>query len=186
MNPVNRYCAHCSNPIIRRVPEGDSRLRDCCDACGAIHYVNPRIIVGTLPVLGHRILLCKRAIEPRLGFWTLPAGFMELGETTAEGAARETREEAGANMTLGPLYAMIDVVAAEQLHIFYLGTLQNEHFDPGPESLEVRLFTHDTIPWDDLAFQTVRQTLRWYLDDVQQGELGFHHGALAPVHNRSS
>jgi len=156
------------------VPPGDTRLRDCCDRCGAIHYVNPRPVVGTIPVWDDRILLCRRAIEPRHGFWTLPAGFMEVGETAAEGASRETREEACARVELGPLFTMIDVPRVEQLHIYYRARLIDLDFAAGAESLEVRLFTEDTIPWDEIAFRTVALTLRLFFEDRARGQFGTH------------
>ncbi len=169
-----RFCAHCGHAITRRVPEGDNRERDCCDACGSIHYVNPRPVVGTIPVWNGEILLCRRAIEPRHGFWTVPAGFMEGGETTAEGAIRETLEEAGARVDLGPLFTMIDVPAVEQVHLFYRAQLRDIDFAAGTESLEVRLFQADHIPWDDLAFRTVSTTLRLFLEDRARGNFGVH------------
>lgn len=166
---------------MRRVPQGDNRERDCCDHCGTIHYVNPRPVVGTIPVWRDRILLCKRAIEPRYGKWTLPAGFMEIGETTAEGALRETLEEAGARVELGPLYTMIDVPYVEQVHIFFRAQLLDLDFAPGAESLEVRLFDEPEIPWDEIAFRTVAMTLRLYLEDRARGAFGMHTGAIAPM-----
>jgi ADP-ribose pyrophosphatase YjhB (NUDIX family) len=169
-----RFCSKCGHAITRRVPEGDSRLRDCCDQCGAIHYVNPRPVVGTIPVWNDRVLLCKRAIEPRLGFWTLPAGFMEVGETAGEGARRETLEEACANIELGPLFTMIDVPRVEQLHIFYLARLNDLEFAAGAETLEVRLFSEEAIPWDQIAFRTVSMTLRLFFEDRARGRFGTH------------
>lgn len=173
-----RFCAHCGSAIGRRVPAGDNRERDVCNACGSIHYVNPRPVVGTIPVWDDRILLCRRAIEPRHGYWTLPAGFMEVGETTGEGALRETLEEAGARIELGPLFTMIDVPAVEQVHIFYRAQLLDLDFAPGTESLEVRLFAEPDIPWSDLAFRTVSTTLRLFLEDRARGSFGTHTPAL--------
>jgi ADP-ribose pyrophosphatase YjhB (NUDIX family) len=155
-----------------RVPDGDNRDRFCCDACGTIHYQNPKLVLGTVPTWGDQVLLCRRAIEPRYGFWTLPAGFMENGETTAEGAARETAEEAGAQIEMGALYSVIDVPHVDQVHLFFQARVIDLRFDPGPESLEVRLFTEADIPWDQLAFRTVEQTLRWYFEDRQAGAFG--------------
>jgi ADP-ribose pyrophosphatase YjhB (NUDIX family) len=152
--------------------------RDVCDACGSIHYVNPKLVLGSIPEWEGRILLCRRAIEPRYGYWTLPAGFMENGETTGEGAARETLEEAGARIELGALYSMIDVPQVEQVHLFYLATLLHLDFEPGPESLEAKLFTEAEIPWDDIAFRTVGQTLRWYFEDRRAGHYGLHTSAI--------
>lgn len=175
-----RFCSACGQPVITRVPEGDTRQRDCCDHCGTIHYVNPRPVVGTIPVWGTQVLLCKRAIEPRLGYWTLPAGFMEIGETTAEGAERETLEEAGARIALGPLYTMIDVPHVEQVHIFFRAELLDLDFAPGTESLEVRLFEEAQVPWADLAFRTVATTLQLFFADRARGEYGTHTRALVP------
>jgi ADP-ribose pyrophosphatase YjhB (NUDIX family) len=182
---LTRFCAHCGAATAWRVPAGDNRERDVCDACGSVHYVNPRPVVGTIPVWNERILLCRRAIEPRHGYWTLPAGFMEVGETTAEGALRETLEEAGARIELGPLFTMIDLPTVEQVHIFYRARLLDLDFAAGTESLEVRLFTEAEIPWRDLAFRTVDATLKLYLEDRARGCFGTHtralrHGGHAP------
>lgn len=157
-----------------RIPEGDTRERACCDACGSIHYLNPRPVVGTIPVWKDSVLLCKRAIEPRYGKWTLPAGFMEVGETTAQGAARETLEEAGARIRIGPVFSMLDVPQAEQVHIFFLAELLDLDFAAGTESLEVRLYTESEIPWGELAFRTVSTTLRLYFSDRAAGVFGMH------------
>ncbi|WP_159279011.1 NUDIX hydrolase, partial [Raoultella terrigena] len=127
---------------------GDTKLRAVCPACHTIHYENPLNVVGTVPVLGDRVLLCKRNIEPRWGKWTLPAGFMELHETTAEGAARETDEEAGAHIEMGPLFSVLSVPRVGQVHMFFLATLQSDQFAPGYETIEARLFTEDEIPWE--------------------------------------
>ncbi|HEX7155699.1 MAG TPA: NUDIX hydrolase [Burkholderiaceae bacterium] len=169
-----RYCSRCGHAITRRVPAGDSRPRDCCDGCGTIHYVNPRPVVGTIPVWNDQILLCKRAIEPRYGMWTLPAGFMEVGETTSEGAVRETEEEARAHIDLGPLFTMIDVPHVEQVHIFFRARLLDLDFGPGAESLEVRLFDEPDIPWEQIAFRTVAATLQLYFEDRARGSFGTH------------
>lgn len=176
-----RFCVSCGAPTVRRIPIGDSRERECCDACGVVHYVNPRPVVGTIPVWNERVLLCRRAIEPRHGFWTLPAGFMEVGETTAEGAVRETLEEAGAHVELGPLFSMLDVPHVEQVHIFFRARLLDLNFAPGPESLEVALFSEADIPWDTLAFRTVATTLRLYFGDRERAQFRTHHQALPPI-----
>ncbi|WP_343739147.1 NUDIX hydrolase, partial [Achromobacter sp.] len=136
----SHFCSQCGSPVNRRVPEGDNRERDICDHCGAIHYQNPRLVVGTVPVWENRILLCRRAIEPRYNTWTLPAGFMELGESTAQGAARETLEESGAKIQLDDIYTIIDVPQIEQVHVFYLAQAVGPELDPGPESLEARWY----------------------------------------------
>jgi ADP-ribose pyrophosphatase YjhB (NUDIX family) len=176
-----RFCCVCGSPLTRRVPAGDSRERDCCDHCGAIHYVNPRPVVGTIPVWQDRVLLCRRAIEPRYGLWTLPAGFMEIGETTVEGALRETVEEAGARVEMGPLFSMIDVPYIEQVHIFFRAQLLDLDFRPGAESLEVALYSEAEIPWTALAFRTVAMTLRLYFEDRARGSFGTHIRGLTPV-----
>ncbi|HYM48708.1 MAG TPA: NUDIX hydrolase [Burkholderiaceae bacterium] len=173
------YCSACGHTTSSRIPPGDNRLRDCCDHCGAVHYVNPRPVVGTIPIWGDRVLLCKRAIEPRLGKWTLPAGFMEVGETTGDGAIRETLEEAGARVTLGPLYSMIDVPHVQQVHIFFRADLLDTEFAIGTESLEVRLFHEHEVPWDDIAFRTVTTTLQLYFADRARGEFGTYTRAIA-------
>ncbi len=162
------------------MPDGDNRERDCCDQCGTIHYVNPRPVVGTIPAWQDQILLCKRAIEPRYGLWTLPAGFMEIGETTADGALRETIEEAGARVEMGPLFSMIDVPYIEQVHIFYRARLLDVDFRPGAESLEVRLFGERDVPWNELAFRTVAMTLRLFFEDRARGTFGTHTRGLSP------
>jgi ADP-ribose pyrophosphatase YjhB (NUDIX family) len=176
---AQKFCSQCGNVLARRIPDDDNRVRDLCDHCGAIHYQNPRMVLGTVPMWGDQILLCRRAIEPRHGYWTLPAGFMELGETTEEGAARETREEAGATFTMGPLFSMIDIPHVDQVHIFYLATLTSDHFDPGPESLEAQLFSEADIPWDDLAFRSISTTLRLFFADRAAGNYGVHSQALS-------
>jgi len=182
-----RFCSTCGNPVTVRVPGGDTRPRACCDHCGAIHYVNPRPVVGTIPVWGEEILLCRRAIEPRYGKWTLPAGFMEVGETTADGAMRETLEEAGARIALGPLFTVIDVPHVEQVHIFFQARLLDMAFEAGEESLEVRLFHEHAIPWDEIAFRTVATTLRLFFSDRARGSFGVHTEAIAsPAVRRES
>jgi ADP-ribose pyrophosphatase YjhB (NUDIX family) len=179
-----RFCSNCGNAITRRVPRGDSRVRDCCDRCGAIHYVNPRPVVGTIPVWDEQVLLCLRAIEPRQGYWTLPAGFMEVGESAAEGARRETEEEACARVELGPLFTMIDVPSVEQLHIFYRARLLDLDFAPGAETLEVRLFSEADIPWDRIAFRTVDTTLRLFFEDRSRGLFGTHTSEIVGASRR--
>jgi len=139
-----------------------------------VHYENPLNVVGTIPVWGEQVLLCKRNIEPRIGKWTLPAGFMELQETTAEGAARETVEEAGAQFTMGPLFSLINVARVGQVHLFYRAELTSDAFDPGTETMEAQLFHEADIPWDELAFHTVQETLRHFFADRAAGHFGFH------------
>ncbi len=159
------FCSNCGNPVKLEIPTGDNRLRHICKSCGIIHYQNPKIVAGTLPVFEGKILLCKRAIEPRLGFWTLPAGFMENQETTSEAALRETWEEAEAKVILDGLYTVMNVPQIDQVHIFFRATLIDGKFSPGEESLETKLFSPEEIPWDQISFPTVHQTLKHYLAD---------------------
>ncbi|HEY1058621.1 MAG TPA: NUDIX hydrolase [Limnobacter sp.] len=171
-----KFCSACASPLQFQVPEGDNRERACCPSCGAIHYVNPKIVVGTIPTFGNQVLLCKRAIEPRYGFWTLPAGFMELNETTHDGALRETLEEAGAKAQLGPLFTMFDVIRAEQVHLFFRAHMDTPEFSAGVESLDVKLFAEEDIPWDELAFKTVSKTLKLFFEDRRKGQFTLHTG----------
>ena len=158
-----------------RVPDdGDTRQRAVCPQCQTIHYENPLNVVGTIPVLGEAVLLCKRNIEPRKGKWTLPAGFMELGETLAEGAARETTEEAGAQFEMQELFSVLNVARVGQVHFFFRAQLTSDQFAPGHETMEARLFAEHEIPWDDLAFRTVKETLKAFFADRQRGEFGMH------------
>jgi ADP-ribose pyrophosphatase YjhB (NUDIX family) len=174
-----RHCRRCGTAIERRTPPDDNRERAVCPACGEIHYENPLNVVGTVPVWGEQVLLCRRAIEPRHGFWTLPAGFMELGESTAQGAARETDEEAGARIELQGLFTVLNVVRVGQVHLFYRARLLDTDFAPGSETLEARLFHEHEVPWDELAFRTVRQTLEHFFDDRRRGQFGIHCGDIA-------
>ncbi len=181
------FCPVCGHTTRSRIPSGDNRPRDCCDHCGAVHYVNPRPVVGTIPVWNDQVLLCKRAIEPRLGKWTLPAGFMEVNETTSDGAIRETLEEAGARIRLGPLFSMIDVPHVQQVHIFFRAELLDTTFVIGTESLEARLFHENEVPWNELAFRTVSTTLQLYFADRARGQFGTHVRAIvaAPLPERT-
>lgn len=176
-----KFCSQCASPVTYLTPPDDNRLRAVCEQCGAVHYQNPRNVVGVLPVWKEQILLCRRAIEPRYDKWTLPAGFMELGETTAQGAMRETQEEAGAQIELGPLYTIIDVPHAEQVHFFYLARVLSPELAPGPESLDARFFDIKDIPWPELAFRTVITTLEHYVQDRQNGLLDDN--AVPPIHH---
>jgi len=178
-----KFCSECGHAVALAIPEGDNRPRHVCPQCGTIHYQNPKNVIGTIPVWEHegqlQVLLCRRAIEPRYGYWTLPAGFMENGETTGEAAARETEEEAGANIELGPLFALLNVAHVHQVHMFYLARLVDLDFHPGEESLEVQLFTESEIPWDDLAFPTIRKTLELFFADrvkMREGGKDVGHG----------
>ena len=169
-----RHCRSCGTAVERRIPADDSRERAVCPACGEIHYENPLNVVGTVPVWGEQVLLCKRAIEPRYGYWTLPAGFLELGESTAEGAARETDEESGAHIELQGLFSLLNVVRVGQVHLFYRARMLDTVLNPGSESLEARLFHEHEIPWDELAFRTVRRTLELFFEDRRRGSYGIH------------
>lgn len=163
------------------VPPGDSLLRHVCTSCGYIHYENPRLIVGCVAEWEGCILLCRRAIEPRHGFWTLPAGFMENGETTAQAAVRETAEEAGAKILVDAPFALISIAHINQVHLFYRGRLSSPDYSAGEESLEVALLSANEIPWPDLAFRSVALCLERYLDDRAAGRYGFHEAELAPL-----
>lgn len=176
--PPIKHCRECGSPVVYRLPDdGDTKPRAVCTVCQTIHYENPLNVVGTVPVWGAQgqyVLLCKRNIEPRRGKWTLPAGFMELDETTAEGALRETDEEAGAQIELGPLFTLMNVARVGQVHLYYRARLLSDRFAPGPETQEARLFTESDVPWDEIAFRTVRETLLRYFEDRHTGQFGFH------------
>jgi ADP-ribose pyrophosphatase YjhB (NUDIX family) len=174
-----QHCRVCGSRAEYRVPAEDNRERATCITCGEIHYENPLNVVGTVPVWGDQVLLCRRNIEPRHGLWTLPAGFMELGESTADGALRETVEEAGARIELEGLFTVLNVVRVGQVHLFYRARMLDTHVDPGPETIEARLFREEEVPWDELAFRTVRDTLRLYFEDRRQGHFGVHAGDIA-------
>jgi ADP-ribose pyrophosphatase YjhB (NUDIX family) len=169
-----KFCANCGAPLARRVPPGDTLARWVCDACGEIHYQNPKLVIGTVPEHEGRILLCRRAIEPRYGYWTLPAGFMENDETAGQAALRETLEEAGAAVQLGAPFTLISVPRVNQVHLFYLARLGTLEFKPGEETLEVGLFDEAAIPWKDIAFRTVAATLKHWFADRARGSFAFH------------
>ena len=174
-----KFCSNCGSPRLElRVPEGDTLPRHVCAQCGTIHYQNPKIVVGCLPEWEDRILLCKRAIEPRLGLWTLPAGFLENGETLMNGALRETLEEASARVALGDLYAVISLPQINQVYMMFRARLDDLAFGPGAESLEVRLFDEADVPWESLAFRTIARTLRNFFLDRRLGAFRLHVSAL--------
>jgi ADP-ribose pyrophosphatase YjhB (NUDIX family) len=168
------FCSQCGSRVELRVPPGDHLPRYMCDACGAIHYENPKLVVGCVPEHEGQILICRRAIEPRLGFWTIPAGFMENGETLQQAAARECHEEALATVQIGSLLTIVHVLHAHQVHVFFRAALPAPSYGPGPESLEVQLVNPERIPWGDLAFPSTTETLRRYLDDRAAG-IDQHH-----------
>ena len=170
-----QFCKECGAKAAYRLPDdGDTKLRAVCTVCNTVHYENPLNVVGTVPYWGEQVLLCKRNIEPRLGKWTLPAGFMELDETTAEGAARETDEEAGAQFEMQGLFSLLNVARVGHVHLFYRAKLLSDQFNPGTETMEARLFTEAEIPWDEIAFRTVKETLEHYFADRRAGAYGIH------------
>ena len=174
------FCPQCGAGLSQKIPDGDDRPRFVCDQCGSIHYQNPKIVVGTIPEWEDRILLCRRAIEPRAGFWTLPAGYLENGETLVEGASRETREEAGAQLDALTPFALFDLPFINQVYLMFRASLKSTRFRPGHESQAVELFTEDIIPWDDLAFAVVRETLERYFSDRAAGRFQLHTGTIVP------
>jgi len=170
-----KHCKACGVAVEYRLPgDGDTRQRAVCPACQVVHYENPLNVVGTVPVWGDKVLLCKRNIEPRLGKWTLPAGFMELDETLAQGAARETVEEAGAQFEMQELFSIMNVVRVGQVHFFYRARLTSDVFDPGHETMEARLFSEQDITWDEIAFRTVRLTLQCFFADMKSQNFVLH------------
>ena len=173
-----KYCSNCGSPVRSLIPPGDTLPRYVCDTCTTIHYQNPKIVVGCIPEWENKILLCRRAIEPRHGLWTLPAGFLENHETTIEGAVRETLEEANARVEIGMLYALYNIPHINQVYLLFRGRLLDLNFKPGAESLEVRLFDERQIPWEQLAFRTVRETLKAYFNDLRGGAFNFHFGDI--------
>jgi ADP-ribose pyrophosphatase YjhB (NUDIX family) len=175
-----RHCRNCGNANVMRLPDdGDTKERAICPACHTVHYINPLNVVGMICEWENKILLCKRNIEPRWGKWTLPAGFMELGETIAQGAERETVEEAGAQVGKSTLFSIISVVRVGQVHLFYRAPLLSPDFNPGHETLQAQLFDEADIPWDELAFRTVQESLERYLADRKAGAFGVHEWAIA-------
>lgn len=160
------FCSQCGARVDLAVPEGDNRPRHVCASCGTIHYVNPRVIVGVVCTWQDQLLLCRRAIEPRVGYWTFPAGFLEMGESTEEGAAREAQEEAGADVAIDRLLAVYSLPHVSQVQVFYAGHLVTPHFERGIESLEVQLFSWEDLPWDDLAFPSIDWALRRFREGV--------------------
>jgi ADP-ribose pyrophosphatase YjhB (NUDIX family) len=168
------FCNNCGARVVLRTPEGDNRARYVCESCGTIHYENPRLVVGCVPEHAGRILLCRRAIEPRRGYWTIPAGFMENNETLQQAAARESREEALAEVEIGSLLALVHVLHTRQVHVFFRAVLPQASYGAGHESLEVELVDLRAIPWADLAFPSTEFALRHYLDDRQTGRDAYH------------
>lgn len=178
------YCSHCGSQLIREVPPDDNRQRDVCPRCQTIFYKNPRVVVGAIVRRQDRILLCKRAIEPAYGKWTLPGGFMEVDESSEEGAIRETMEEAGASIRIDRLFATYNWTELGLVHLIYLATMIEETILPGPESLDARLFTTEEIPWDELAFSSTRFALESFRDGPPLS--GVHEGSNGPLPGTSN
>jgi len=174
------FCSQCGQPVQLRIPAGDNRQRFVCDHCQPIHYQNPNLVAGCLPVQGDRVLLCKRAIEPRAGLWTLPAGFMENDETVEQAALRESREEANADVRLDQLYSVFSLPHVNQVYMMFRGTLLNADFSPGEESLEVRLFSEEEIPWEQLAFRTIYYSLKYYFEDRKNNHFELRSHLIEP------
>ena len=173
-----KFCSQCGAPVILRVPPGDNRHRHICDVCGVIHYQNPKIVAGCIPEWEGRILLCRRAIEPRYGLWTLPAGFMENGESAVAAAAREALEEANAVVENLRLYGMYSLIHVSQVYLMFRGHLRDGYASPGEESLETQLYAEEEIPWEQLAFTVVHETLRQYFAERRAGAFGVHVGDI--------
>ncbi len=173
-----KFCTQCGSAVDLRIPEGDNVPRHVCARCGEIHYLNPKVVVGTVARWEDRVLMCRRAIEPRYGLWTLPAGFLENDETTIEGAMRETLEEAAARVKIKQLYTLFNLPHINQVYVMFLADLTAPEFGPGPESLEVTLCDERDIPWDDIAFPVIEQTLKLYFEDRRRGRFGVHSGDI--------
>ena len=169
-----KYCSQCGALVLLSIPPGDDRPRYICTSCGTIHYQNPRVVVGCIPEWENKILFCQRAIEPRYGYWTLPAGFLENGETVSEGAKRETYEEAGATVNQLEPYGLYNICYVNQIYLMFRGSLVDLNFKPGSESLAVRLFTPEEIPWDELAFPVIGKTLTRFIQDRTHSVYPFH------------
>lgn len=174
-----KFCSECGSGRLEwRVPAGDDRSRHVCPDCRTIHYANPKVVAGMLVECDGRLLLCRRAIEPRYGLWTLPAGFMENHEGTEQAALRETWEECRARPSLQRLYTVLSIPHVNQVYMMFLGRLDRPEFGPGPESLEVALVEPEAIPWERLAFTVVARTLKHYLADRASGDYGLHVGDI--------
>jgi ADP-ribose pyrophosphatase YjhB (NUDIX family) len=173
-----KFCSDCAAPLVRLVPPGDQLTRSVCSACGTVHYENPRIVVGCVPEWEGRILLCRRAIEPRRGFWTTPAGFLEIGETLQHAAARESLEEGEAQVDIGTLLSVTDVLHAAQVHIMFRARMRDPHCAPGAESLETGLYQELQIPWAEIAFPSIEFALRCFLADRRTGSSAVHFSSV--------
>ena len=174
-----KFCSNCGQPVQIRVPAGDQMPRAVCGSCGTVHYENPRVVVGCVPEWQGRVLLCRRAIEPRRGYWTAPAGYLEIGESLLAAAARETAEEALAEVTVGTMLSVVNVLNAAQVHVMFRATMRSAQHAAGIESLETRLYDEAEIPWDQIAFSSMHFALQRYLEDRRQGTAGLHFHDLA-------
>ena len=172
------FCSQCGGILELKVPPDDNRKRHICVECETVHYQNPKIVAGCIPEFDNRILICKRAIEPRYGYWTLPAGFMELGETSPQAAARETLEEAKARVKIVSLFSIFNLPHVNQVYMMFRARLADVEFSPGDETLEVKLCQEDEIPWKEIAFTTVKQTMRLYFEDRKTGKFRIHTGDI--------
>ena len=181
LEPFMKYCSQCGAEVDIDIPEGDNRPRHVCPKCETIHYQNPKVVVGCIPMWEDRILLCRRAIEPRYGLWTLPAGFMENGETTQQGAARETLEEATAKVEVNDLYSLFNLPHIDQIYMLFRSRLVDLDFGPGSESLDVRLFREEEIPWDEIAFPVIKETLKLFFADARSGEFPLRSGTIRRI-----
>lgn len=175
-----KFCTQCGSETSELIPDGDQKLRHVCMKCETIHYQNPKIITGCLIEHDNKILLCRRAIEPQAGKWTLPAGFMENNETCEQGAVRETQEEANAEVSDIKLYTVFDIPHISQVYMIYRAKLNSLDFYPGSESLEVKLFNRNEIPWQELAFSVIRETLINYYSDIKTGDYKLRTGVITP------
>jgi ADP-ribose pyrophosphatase YjhB (NUDIX family) len=179
-----KFCSHCGASLRQGIPEDDDRPRHICDSCGIIHYQHPKIIAGCLPIWGEQILLCRRAIPPRKGFWTLPAGFMEMGETLEHAASREAHEEANVSVEMQSLFSVISLPHISQVYVFFLANMTEPSFSPGRESLETQLFTEAEIPWREISFETVYRALKHYFSDRLTGQYSLHMEEIGPDSRR--
>lgn len=175
-----KFCNQCGHAVTQRIPDGDNLPRYVCDNCNTIHYQNPNIVAGCIPVMDDKILLCRRAIEPRYGLWTLPAGFMENNETLEQAAMRESMEEANAHVELEQLYTVFSLPHVNQVYVMFRARLLEDNFSPGIESLEVDLFEENRIPWEELAFGTIHHTLKYFFADRDRGEFSLRSHELGP------
>lgn len=177
-----KFCSNCGAPVSVQTPEGDDRPRYVCAACKTVHYQNPIMVVGCIPEYDNRVLLCRRAIEPQYGKWTLPAGYLEKGETLMQGAIRETREEAGARVEIIAPYTLFNLTFVSQIYLLFRARLVSPDFEAGQESLDVRLFSQAEVPWDAMAFTVIRETLNLYFRDRPTGQFPLHMGDIHPDH----